>query len=90
MLNFENSLTNYQLKGASGQWIASWINSKEKKKKILFLTKKKGAIKATKRHGEPKMHITKTVKPIRKGKLRYESNPDILEEEGGLDRAWGL
>ena len=32
MLNFENSLTNYQLKGASGQWIASWINSKEKKK----------------------------------------------------------
>ena len=40
--------------------------------------------------GEPKMHITKRVKPIRKGKLRYESSPDILEEEGGLDRAWGL
>ena len=52
MLNFENSLTNYQLKGASGQWIASWINSKEKKKKkLLFLTKKKGAIKAMQRHG---------------------------------------
>lgn len=47
MLNFENSLTNYQLKG---QWIASWINSEEKKK-MLSLTKKKGAIKATKRHG---------------------------------------
>lgn len=49
MLNFENSLTNYQLKGASSQWVASCINSK--KKKILFLTKKKGAIKVMKRHG---------------------------------------
>ena len=34
MLNFENSLTNYQLKGASGQWIASWINSKKKKNTV--------------------------------------------------------
>ena len=91
MLNFENSLTNYQLKGASGQWIASWINSKEKKKKKYCSSlKRKELSKPCKDTGEPKMHITKRVKPIRKGKLRYESSPDSLEEEGGLDRAWGL
>ena len=82
MLNFENSLTNYQLKGASGQWIASWINSKEKKKKYCSSLKRKELSKPRKDMGEPKMHITKTVKPIRKGKLRYESKPDILDEGG--------
>ena len=30
MLNYENSFTNYQLKGASGQWTASWLISKKK------------------------------------------------------------
>lgn len=39
---------------------------------------------------EPKMHVTKRARAIWKGKLRYESTPEILEEEGGLDRAWGL
>lgn len=71
MLNFENSLTNYQLKG---QWIASWINSEEKKKCCPSL-KRKELSKPRKDMEEPKMHVTNTARQSEKA--NYGMGPTL-------------